>query len=74
MLNQHQMVSTEEVIDNILKKSNLRDDDLGKILSLIYVTLLLHFCFEFINKSFQVKAVILLIEAHSKLNLEKFGK
>ena len=35
-LNQHQMVSTEEVIDNILKKSNLRDDDLGKILSLIY--------------------------------------
>ena len=35
-LNQHQMISTEEVIDNILKKSNLRDDDLGKILSLIY--------------------------------------
>ena len=30
------MVSTEEVIDNILKKSNLRDDDLGKILSLIF--------------------------------------
>lgn len=35
-LNQNQMVSTEEVIDNILKKSNLRDDDLGKILSLIF--------------------------------------
>ena len=35
-LNQHQMVSTEEVIDSILKKSNLRDDDLGKILSLIF--------------------------------------
>ena len=35
-LNQNQMISTEEVIDNILKKSNLRDDDLGKILSLIY--------------------------------------
>ena len=35
-LNQHQMVSTEEVIDNILKKSKLRDDDLGKILSLIF--------------------------------------
>lgn len=35
-LNQNRMVSTEEVIDNILKKSNLRDDDLGKILSLIY--------------------------------------
>lgn len=35
-LNQNRMVSTEEVIDNILKKSNLRDDDLGKILSLIF--------------------------------------
>lgn len=35
-LNQNRMISTEEVIDNILKKSNLRDDDLGKILSLIY--------------------------------------
>ena len=35
-LNHNRMVSTEEVIDNILKKSNLRDDDLGKILSLIY--------------------------------------
>ena len=35
-LNQNQMISTEEVIENILKKSNLRDDDLGKILSLIY--------------------------------------
>ena len=35
-LNQHQMVSTEEVIDNILKKSKLRDNNLGKILSLIY--------------------------------------
>ncbi|WP_247951567.1 P-loop NTPase fold protein [Streptococcus oralis] len=35
-LNQNRMVSTEEVIDNILRKSKLRDDDLGKILSLIY--------------------------------------
>ena len=35
-LNHNRMVPTEEVIDNILKKSNLRDDDLGKILSLIY--------------------------------------
>ena len=35
-LNQHQMVSTEEVIDNILKKSKLRDDDFGKMLSLIF--------------------------------------
>ena len=35
-LNHNQMVSTEEVIDNILEKSKLRDDDLGKILSLIY--------------------------------------
>ena len=35
-LNHNRMVSTEEVIDSILKKSNLRDDDLGKILSLIY--------------------------------------
>lgn len=35
-LNQNPMASTEEVIDNILKKSNLRDDDLGKILSLIF--------------------------------------
>ena len=30
------MVSTEEVIDNILKKSKLRDDDFGKMLSLIF--------------------------------------
>lgn len=35
-LNHNRMVSTEEVIDNILKKSKLRDDDLGKILSLIF--------------------------------------
>lgn len=35
-LNHNRMVSTGEVIDNILKKSKLRDDDLGKILSLIY--------------------------------------
>ena len=35
-LNHNRMVSTEEVIDNILKKSKLRDNDLGKILSLIY--------------------------------------
>lgn len=35
-LNHNRMVPTEEVIDNILKKSNLRDDDLGKILSLIF--------------------------------------
>ena len=35
-LNQNPMASTEEVLDNILKKSNLRDDDLGKILSLIF--------------------------------------
>ena len=35
-LNQHRMVSTEEVIDNILKKSKLKDDEGGKILSLIY--------------------------------------
>ena len=35
-LNHNRMVSTEEVIDNILKKSNLRDDDFGKILSLTF--------------------------------------
>lgn len=35
-LNHNRMVPTEEVIDNILKKSKLRDDDLGKILSLIF--------------------------------------
>ena len=35
-LNQNSMASTEEVIDNILKKSKLKDDDLGKILSLIF--------------------------------------
>ena len=35
-LNHNRMVSTGEVIDNILKKSKLRDDDLGKILSLIF--------------------------------------
>lgn len=35
-LNHNRMVSTGEVIDNILKKSKLRDDDFGKILSLIF--------------------------------------
>ena len=35
-LNHNQMVSTEEVIDNILKKSKLKDHEGGKILSLIY--------------------------------------
>jgi len=35
-LNHNRMVSTEEVIDNILKKSKLRDDDFGKMLSLIF--------------------------------------
>ena len=35
-LNHNRMEPTEEVIDNILKKSKLRDDDLGKILSLIF--------------------------------------
>ena len=35
-LNQNPMASTEEVIDNILKKSKLKDDDLGEILSLIF--------------------------------------
>lgn len=35
-LNQNPMASKEEVIDNILKKSKLRDNNLGKILSLIY--------------------------------------
>ena len=35
-LNHNRMASTEEVIDNILKKSKLKDDDLGKIISLIF--------------------------------------
>lgn len=35
-LNQNKMVSAEEVIDSILKKSKLRDDDFGKMLSLIF--------------------------------------
>ena len=35
-LNHNRMVSTEEVIDNILKKSKLRDDNIGKIISLIF--------------------------------------
>ena len=35
-LNHNRMVSTEEVIDNILKKSKMRDDDFGKMLSLIF--------------------------------------
>lgn len=35
-LNHNRMVSTEEVIDNILKKSKLKDHEGGKILSLIY--------------------------------------
>ena len=35
-LNKNRMVSAEEVIDNILKKSKLRDDDFGKMLSLIF--------------------------------------
>ena len=35
-LNHNRMVSTGEVIDNILKKSKMRDDDFGKMLSLIF--------------------------------------
>ena len=35
-LNQNRMVSTEEVIDNILRKSKLKDDIFGKILAIIY--------------------------------------
>ncbi len=35
-LNQNQMVSTEEVIDNILEKSKLKNDYLGLILSFIF--------------------------------------
>ena len=35
-LNQNQMVSTEEVIDNILEKSKLKNDYLGIILSFIF--------------------------------------
>lgn len=35
-LNHNRMVSTGEVIDNILRKSKLKNDDLGKILSLIF--------------------------------------
>ncbi len=35
-LNQNRMASTEEVIDNILKKSRLKDSNLGEILALIY--------------------------------------
>lgn len=35
-LNQNPMVSTEEVIDNILRKSKLKDDIFGKILAIIY--------------------------------------
>ena len=35
-LNHNRMVSTGEVIDNILKKSKLIDDDFGKMLSLIF--------------------------------------
>ena len=35
-LNHNRMASTEEVIGNILKKSKLKDDDLGKIISLIF--------------------------------------
>ena len=35
-LNLNKMVSAEEVVDNILKKSKLRDDVFGKMLSLIF--------------------------------------
>ena len=35
-LNHNRMVSTEEVIDSILKKSKLKDSNLGQILALIY--------------------------------------
>ena len=35
-LNHNRMVSAGEVIDNILKKSKMRDDDFGKMLSLIF--------------------------------------
>ncbi len=35
-LNQNRMASTEEVIDGILRKSKLKDSNLGEILALIY--------------------------------------
>ena len=35
-LNQNRMLSTEEVIDSILRKSKLKDSNLGQILALIY--------------------------------------
>lgn len=35
-LNHNRMVSTEEVIDSILRKSKLKDSNLGQILALIY--------------------------------------
>ena len=35
-LNQNRMVSTEEVIDSTLRRSKLKDSNLGKILALIY--------------------------------------
>jgi len=65
-----------QIIFSSLDKFSLSNKTLTSITNFlkIYITLLLHFYFEFINKSFQVKAVILLIEAHSKLNLEKIGK
>ena len=35
-LNQNRMISTEEVIDSTLRRSKLKDSNLGKILALIY--------------------------------------
>jgi len=65
-----------QIIFSSLDKFSLSNKTLTSITNFlkIYITLLLHFYCEFINKSFQVTAVILLREAYSKLNLGQFGK
>ena len=66
-LNQNRMASTEEVIDNILKKSKLRDDDLGKIISLIFKIYLVNKNYRWIQeKNIKLK--------EEKLSLRTFQK
>ena len=61
-------------INSINQQQQSAQAQVDQILSLIYVTLLLHFCFEFINKSFQIEVEKSVIKINSKVNLVQFEK